>query len=169
MTELKWLDGYSGESIDDLVALASTHRVDSIVLAIEQALQQRAAKVGLTELSEAELTVLAVEALEREVNNGGYHQFFFNTSEFAPFVVDALRRIACPETAEISAKALSLLGLRPPLTAAKVAKAIDDDPDEELVDTLSDECDGPYYEAGEPIAERLLDYVRAHRASIRLP
>ena len=165
MEELKWLDGYSGESIDELIALAATHRVDSIVLAIEQALGQRAEEV---ELSEAELTVLAVEALEREVNNGGYHQFFFNTPEFAPVVVDALRRIACHQIADISAKALSLLGLRPPLTTAQIQKAIDDDPDERLVDVLSDECDGPYYESGEPIADCLFDYVRTHRASIRL-
>jgi uncharacterized protein DUF4375 len=166
MEELKWLDGYSGESLDNLLALTATHRVDSIVLAIEQALQQRPEE--LTELSEAELTVLAVEALEREVNNGGYHQFFFNTPEFAPFVVDALRRIACPETADISAKALSLLGLRQPLAAEQVEKALASDPDEKLVDILSDECDGQYYEAGEPIADRLLEYVRAHQPDIRL-
>lgn len=168
MAELKWLEGYSGESIDELIALAATHRVDSIVLAIEQALQQRTEESDLTELSEAELTVLAVEALEREVNNGGYDQFFFNTPQFAPLVVDALKRIACPKTAEISAKAIALLGLRAPFTGKEVKKAIDSDPTEELMDTLSDECDDPYYDSAEPIADRLFEYVRAHRESIRL-
>jgi hypothetical protein len=33
MAELKWLDGYSGQSAGQLVALASEYRVDSIVSA----------------------------------------------------------------------------------------------------------------------------------------
>lgn len=167
MPELKWLDGYSGESLDELVGLAVTHRADSIVLAIEQALQQRLDGEGLAGLSEAEQTVMAVEALEREVNNGGYHQFFANAPEFVPIVVDALKRIECDKTAEISAKAISLLGLDQPFTAAEVEEAIDDS-SEELIETLSDQCDGPYYDAGEPIADHLLEYVRANRNSIRL-
>lgn len=110
MTELKWLDGYSGQSVDELVALASEYRVDSIVLAFEQAIQQTTDRDSLSRLNEAELAILAVESLEREVNNGGYHQFFLNTPEYAPFVVAALERIGCPKTANISALAISLLG-----------------------------------------------------------
>lgn len=168
MAELKWLDGYSGETIDELIALERSHRIDSVVLAIEQALQQRAGEVGLAALNDAEVTVLAVEALEREVNNGGYHQFFINTPEFASLAVDALKRIACPKTAEITARAISLLGLRQPFTASAVEKALANDSEGKLVESLSDQCDGPYYDTGEPIADRLFDYVRANRASIRL-
>jgi hypothetical protein len=47
--------------------------VDSIVSAFEEAVQIRARLAGLSSLNEVELTILAVEALEREVNNGGYH------------------------------------------------------------------------------------------------
>jgi hypothetical protein len=166
--EPKWLDGYSGESVDDLIALSATHRIDSIVLAIEQALQKRAGDAGLSGLNDAEVTVLAVEALEREVNNGGYHQFFVNTPEFAPLVVDALKRIACHKTADISVKAIALLGLRQPFTANQVEQAIDNDQDRKLVESLSDQCDGPYYGTGEPLADRLFEYVRTNRASIRL-
>ena len=93
MPELKWLEGYSGQGVDELIAFASEYRVDSIVLAFEQALQQSTHRIGLSKLHEAELTILAVEALEREVNNGGYHQFFLNTPEYAPFIVAALQRI----------------------------------------------------------------------------
>ena len=168
MPELKWLDGYAGESVDELIALSATHRIDSIVLAIEQALQPKAEDVGPSKLNDAELTVLAVEALEREVNNGGYHQFFLNAPEFAPFVLEALKRIACHRTADISAKAISLLGLREPVTAHQVEKAMADNPDEKLIETLSDQCDGLYHSTGEPIADRLFEYVRANHASIRL-
>ena len=34
MAELKWLDGYTGQTIDGLLAMEGTHRIDSLVLAI---------------------------------------------------------------------------------------------------------------------------------------
>lgn len=168
MSELSWLAAYSGESVDELIALASSHRIDSIVLAFEQALQERAAQIGLGQLHEAEVTVLAVEALEREVNNGGYHQFFFNTPEFAPLIVEALERIACPDTSRISADAISLIGLCHPFTAEQVQQALENDPEGNLIEILYDRCDKPYYDSAEPIAERLFEYLCKNRASIRL-
>ena len=169
MAELKWLDGYSGQSVDELVALAPEYRIDSIVLAFEQAVLQSTDRDSLSSLSEAELTILTVESLEREVNNGGYHQFFLNTPEYAPFVVAAVKRIGCPKTADISALAISLLGLQPPFSTEHVEAALDRDPGGKLIEILIDRCDGPYYDSGEPIADRLFAYISANRASIRLP
>ena len=168
MTELKWLDGYSGQSVDELVALASEYRVDSIVLAFEQAIQQTTDRDSLSRLNEAELAILAVESLEREVNNGGYHQFFLNTPEYAPLVVAALERIGCPKTANISALAISLLGLQQSFTTEQVEAALDRDPDGKLIEVLIDRCDGPYYDCEEPIADRLFAHISANRGSIRL-
>jgi hypothetical protein len=51
VSELKWLDAYSGQSVDELIVFASQYWVDSIVLAFEQAFQQTAERVGLTRLS----------------------------------------------------------------------------------------------------------------------
>ena len=150
---MKWLDGYSGQSIDDLIVLASTHRTDSIVLACEQAVQQIMDRVGLSQLSEAEQTVLAVESLEREVNNGGHHQFFLNTPEYAPLVVAALQRIGCPRTAEIAQRAIAMR---------------DHESGEALLERLIDECDRAYDGTGEPIADRLWAYICANRGGIRL-
>jgi len=54
---------------------------------------------------------LLSEALEREVNNGGYSQFFTDSSgEFAPVMVDCLKRIDCPIVAGITAEALKAIG-----------------------------------------------------------
>jgi len=163
MSELKWLEGYSGQSVNQLIALASEYRVDSIVLAFEQALQQTP-----DPLNEAEFTILVVEAMEREVNNGGHHQFFLNTPEHAPLIVAALQRIDCPKTAELSTRALSLIGLRPPFTEDDVRAALEKDPEGKLVEILVDQCDRPYDNTGEPIADRLFAYIRANRGSIRL-
>jgi hypothetical protein len=40
MSNLAWLDSYSGETVAGLIGLAATHRIDSIVLAFEQALDK---------------------------------------------------------------------------------------------------------------------------------
>jgi hypothetical protein len=66
VTEKAFLDGYRGQTLDELLTMTDTYREDSIILAIEQALQQKAP----TDLTPPEHVVLAVEALEREVNNG---------------------------------------------------------------------------------------------------
>ena len=153
MAEQKWLDGYSGQSVDQLIALAADHRIDSIVLAFESALMQRADPADLSAFNEAELTILAVESMEREVNNGGYHQFFLNTPEYAPHLVAALQRIGCPKTAAISAKAIALK---------------DQDAQGKLSETLHEQCDSAYYENDEAIADQLFAYIRATRRSIRL-
>lgn len=171
MQTLKWLEGYSGESTDALIAMADEYRIDSIVLAFEWGIQGKAEQRGRSALSEAELTILTIEALEREVNNGGYHQFFLNTPEYAPSAIAALKRIDCPRTADITAQAVSLLGLQEPFTAQQVQAVIDNDSDSDghLSEALNHQCDQPYYESGEPIADRLFAYIQANREFIHLP
>lgn len=168
MSGLRWLDAYSGQSVDELIAFASQYRVDSIVLAFDQALQQMAERIGLAQLNEVELTIVAVEALEREVNNGGYHQFFLNTPEYAPFVVAALKRIRCPKTSDISASAISLLGLGQQFTTNQIQMALNEDIAGDLIKILYDQCDRPYYDCDEPITDRLFAFICTHRSSIRL-
>src|SRR5215470_8182521 len=98
---LPFLSSYSGQSPEELLSLESAYRIDSLVLAFEEAVGQKARRQGPQSLSNQELIVLAVEALEREVNNGGYEQFFINSSkEFAPIMVEALGRIGCGETSK---------------------------------------------------------------------
>ena len=40
----KWLDGYKGQTAAQLIALETSYRLDSLVLAFEQALGTKAAK-----------------------------------------------------------------------------------------------------------------------------
>ena len=46
MADAKWLAQYSGQSVAELLALANEYRIDSIVLAFEQALGQKASCDG---------------------------------------------------------------------------------------------------------------------------
>lgn len=169
MAELPWLEAYKGESTDALLALEGRYRTDSLVVAFEQAVGQKAHREGDAALSTEEYAILAVEALEREVNNGGYSQFFTNSSkEFAPRVAAALDAISCPRFAAVTRDAIAVLQLHDPVTEAAVDAAmagIDDD----RLERLSG-CDDAYYSiADEDIAGRLLAFIKDHRSAIRLP
>src|SRR5262245_14810776 len=139
MTELQWLDRYNGQSLAELIAMEQTHRTDSLVLALEQAIAQKAARLGEERLTEEERIILAIEALEREVNNGGYGQFFVNSSrEFTPVIAHALRRIGCPKTAEITEEAVRIV-TQFPMTAEEIENGSWEDNDSRQ-DAL-DRCD----------------------------
>lgn len=161
----KWLDGYSGQSADELLSLEGKYRTDSLVLAFEQAINRKAEQKGLQTLTDEEQIVLAVESLEREVNNGGYDQFFVNSSrEFVASVVGALQRIGCKKTAIITQraiKALDVADLSSEAIEAAMAAA-----DEWCLAKLS-RCDDSYYKSAEPIAERLFAFIKANKALIR--
>ena len=148
------------------VAIAGRQdRIDSLVLAFEQASSQKTRRVGGQSLTEEERIGLAVEALEREVNNGGYGQFFSNSSrEFAPIIVGALRRIRCTKIAIITQKAIKALGvsdLRSDAIEASIGRP------NKARDAELNACDDSYYKSAEPVAERLFAFIKANNASIR--
>jgi len=162
---LGWLDNYSGQSVEELLSLEGKYRVDSLVLAFEQAIRQKAGREGIQGLTEEEHTVLAVEALEREVNNGGYGQFFANSSrDFASTVAGALQRIGCKKTATITQKAIKALGTLE-LTVDAIDAAMDGD-DEARLAKLG-RCDDSYHKNAEPIADRLFAFIKANKTGIR--
>jgi hypothetical protein len=166
MADLKWLDGYSGETIEELIEMAGEFRIDSLLVAMEQALNQKAEDIGEHELSDEERVVLAVEALEREVNNGGFAQFFANSSgQYASIIVDSLLRIGCQETANITSGAINALGLQDfsPETLDAALESENEERDEQL-----EECDGLYSGVGEDIASQLFEFVRTHQDAIQL-
>ena len=66
-----FLSGYCGQITEQLIVMADAYRIDSMVLSFEEALHPRKAE---RKLAEEKSWILAVETLEREVNNGGYLQ-----------------------------------------------------------------------------------------------
>lgn len=159
-----FLDRYSGQTLQQLIAMKSSHRIDSLVLAVEQALLQKTD----TALTEPEHVVIAVEAMEREVNNGGYGQLFLNSpQESTGFLVRALELIGCPKVAAISADAIAILKLPVGFDANTVERVAAELSDEAL--GKLGECDSRYYANDESIDERLFAYIEAHQDEIRIP
>ena len=162
MTDLPFLEAYEGQSTAELLDLEGSFRTDSIILVFEAALD------GKPDPSDAELTILAVEAIEREVNNGGFNQFFVNSSrEYAPYVVAAFNRIGCPQTAELCQRAIDLLGV----SDLSDSDALEDaacDADDAMMEAFSALDDIYYAGAEEPIANKLLEFVKNNRENVSL-
>jgi hypothetical protein len=160
----EFLEQYDGQSAEELVALRNMFRIDSLVLAFEKAVSKKLDP----DLSEPERVILVVEAMEREVNNGGYDQFLLNSSrEHALFLVRALTLIGCPDVAALSAKALEVAGVRDDLEISVLEEVVANMSDAQR-DRL-DECDRLYYQNTEPIADRLFSYIEQHLHEIRIP
>ena len=156
-----FLESYGGQTTDELLALEGRYRTDSLVLAFEQAIQSKPSPSTLEQF------VLAIEALEREVNNGGYSQFFLNSSgEFAGITEEALRSIGCPKTADITRTAIAAIAPDGNLNADVLASAAAA-PTEDVEQALA-ECDNRYFANDEPIADRLFEWIKANRSRIRV-
>jgi hypothetical protein len=162
MAEKAVLDEYSGQTVQQLLALTDTYREDSVILAIEQALQQKSP----ADLTPPERVVLAVEALEREINNGGFNQFFLNEPDYAHDIVEALSQIGCRETARITEQATAALGLLPGWTTEQIQAAAADMPDDSL--ERLEQLDDEFFAYPDPIEDRLLAFIRDSASEIRL-
>jgi hypothetical protein len=68
-------------------------------------------RLNYDQLSFPERVFGLIWELESEVNNGGFHQYFLNsTGALAPYVVDALTAVGAVATAGIAQQALALVG-----------------------------------------------------------
>ena len=165
MSNLPFLQNYSGQTVEQLLSLEGEYRVDSLVLAFEEALAKKALRDGDLAINDEERVILAVEALEREVNNGGYSLFFENsTREFAPIIVEALVRIGCPRTAEITQRAIEALHV-PTLSVEAIEAAL---ADENVSEEDLNECDRSYYKGLEDIASQLFAFIKTNKNAITL-
>ena len=179
-----------GKSVDDLIALTNGKNECEFLFAIEMALQQKEERVGDANLSPEERIVLAIESLEREVNNGGYNLFFINSSrQYAAIIVESLTRIGCPEVAALTRKAIEVI--HPAAwTPESIGSAVASYAEEEqrrwkmkgkLFDRMPanveyshdamreelNECDEMFYQTDENIGLRLIDFIKANKVSIR--
>lgn len=103
--------------------------------------------------------------LETEVNNGGFSQFFFNSSgNFSAELVDAFTAIGAVKTAAICQQALDAFGQALPADCEERRKLLDKIETDEIDDALS-ACDDAFYEYEEDLARLNYDYVQKHKAA----
>ncbi|MBR7122492.1 MAG: DMP19 family protein [Oscillospiraceae bacterium] len=115
----------------------------------------------IEKLNEHERVFYVTQILEQEVNNGGFSQFFFNSSgDFSNELVDAFTKIGALKTAEICKKALDVFNGKVPT---------DRDEREELLNCLDcddvlSECDDEFYEYEDNLEKLNYKYIMDHRS-----
>ncbi|OGC69552.1 hypothetical protein A2415_03170 [candidate division WWE3 bacterium RIFOXYC1_FULL_39_7] len=115
-----------------------------------------------TELSQYELIFEYVEELEREVNNGGFDQFFFNSAgNYTEDIVSALKEIGALYTADlVSEAAAQFPNKQVPKDRDTRQEVMESLPKE--VTTKWDELDHKFYEYTDNLSELLIGFVKSH-------
>ena len=162
-------DGNVFENIRNLVENAAEEYVDDediqrnnfVVNMCETICKKCEYGDNIEKLNEHERVFYVTQILEQEVNNGGFSQFFYNSSgDFSNELVDAFTKIGAFKTAEICKKALAVFNGKVPT---------DRDEREELFDSLDcdnvlSECDDEFYEYEDNLEELNYTYIMEHHS-----
>ena len=117
---------------------------------------------AMERLSAQERIFYITQSLEMEVNNGGFSQYFFNSSgDFANELVAAFTEIGALSTAEICKKAVAIFGGEVPADTFDRDDVISDN--EEFEEILN-ECDDAFYEYPDALTALNYEYVMKNRA-----
>ena len=123
---------------------------------------------GFAALSPEEQVFVCAWEVEAEVNNGGFHQFFFNSAGDRTIeTVAALEVIGAPYTASLVRRAADVLGKQPPAdrnARVKLLLALDDAGPRQF-----DALDKLFFEYRENPSQLLFAFVQQHHAEIRSP
>jgi hypothetical protein len=167
LTDLGWIDGYEGQLVDDILSFAETENAYLVLDKLAESIEQHWKKSPGSRTG-VENDIVAVMALLREVGNGGFDQFFRNSSKrWAFFVKSSLIRIGRSDAAKIAGRAVRALGrvsgTHLGLGLGSVFEELDkkmSKPNSRRDDTL-EECDQAFYQL-KGLAESLLTYAQRH-------
>ena len=140
-------------------------RRDMIVMEIDTYLNEKS-EYGekIEKLNSSQRTFLFVENLEREINNGGFNQFYFNSSgDFSQETLNALLEIGAEKTVKIVENANSEFdnGNVPKDRIERQNKL-------ELIEEKAEEnwekCDTEFYEYQDDLTELLIAFILKNKA-----
>lgn len=134
---------------------------------LSESLSARAESVGFEALTPAEQTFITIWSLEADVNNGGFDQYYFNSSgDHARFAPAALRAIGAREAAAIVEEANAIFGPDGPPR--------DRDQRQDALEALGEDrssifssVDERFFEYPDDLQTLLTDYVQSHEAELR--
>jgi len=115
-------------------------------------------------LTESQRTVLFVENLEREINNGGFNQFFFNSSgNFTHETIAALKTIKAFKTAAIVSKSISIWpNQNVPKDRVKRQDILQQV--EEQANPVWDECSEEFYKYHDNLVMLLVEFIKSNKS-----
>ena len=119
----------------------------------------------LSVLSEAERIFYITQSLEMEVNNGGFSQFFFNSSgDFSNELAGAFTAIGASATAAICQRAIAAFGRDIPADRDARQDMLDELESDEI-DEILEECDDAFYDYEDNLNELNYQFVMKNKAA----
>lgn len=116
-------------------------------------------------LNQEERVFYIVQQLEMEVNNGGFSQFFYNSSgDLSNELVYACNEIYAYRLAEICQRALDTFGRPMPVDRMEREEFLDEF-ENDRVDEILDACDEAFYKYPDDIETLCYEYVFRNRAA----
>ena len=117
----------------------------------------------MSALSEAERIFYITQTLEMEVNNGGFSQFFYNSSgNFSNELVEAFTAIGANTTAAICQKAISAFGRDIPVDRDEREEMLDELESDEI-DEILEECDNAFCDYEDNLNELNYNFVMKNK------
>ena len=117
----------------------------------------------MSALSEAERIFYITQTLEMEVNNGGFSQFFYNSSgNFSNELVGAFTAIGANATAAICQKAISAFGRDIPVDRDDREEMLDELESDEF-DKILEECDNAFCDYEDNLNELNYNFVMKNK------
>ena len=114
----------------------------------------------MEKLNEYERIFYVVQILEQEVNNGGFFQFFYNSSgDHSNEIVDAFTKIGAHKTAEICKKALAVFSSKVPADREERQNLLESLDCEDVFD----ECDDAFYDYEDDLEALNYSYITKHQ------
>lgn len=111
-------------------------------------------------LNEHEKILFTTQTAEQEINNGGFHQFFYNSSgNSVNNLVDSFEKIGAVKTAEICKKALSVFNGEIPVDRKERQKLLD----KLNCDDLLGDCDNAFYNYEDDLETLNYSYIMKYR------
>lgn len=135
--------GFVENAVENYVDDEETERSDFVADMCDIVCEKCEYGDDMEKLNEHERVFFITQTLEEEVNDGGFSQFFYNSSgDFSNEVVDAFTKIGALKTAEICKRALAVFNGKVPTDRGER---------EELLDSLNcddelSECDDAFYD-----------------------
>ena len=119
-------------------------------------------------LNDEQRVFYITQALEMEVNNGGFSQFFFNSDGcFSNELVASFEKIGAMKTAEICKKAISIYGDKVPTDRdeRETVLTTDDENEEERIETILNECDVEFFKYEDDLVELNYQFIISNKES----
>lgn len=160
---------FSGNAISqnnfNLDEVLKNEKQEIIVMKVYDFLNEKS-KFGkkIEYLNSSQKTFLFIENLETQINNGGFNQFYWNSSgDYANETVDALIKIGAQKTVEIVRKANSEFN-DGKVPKGQIERQVEFEIIEEKANEIWQKCDSQFYEYQDNLTELLIAFIITNKA-----